>query len=209
MGYGSFTFLDNQAVFDATFGLDPVILCPKLLTKATAVRDQIDEFTDACKMDVFMASCRNYYVGVFSKESDVQATHAACKSIGELRMEYKANGRVFQDNPDVLFGRFMEVTTLLPDDASKWSTQLCSSYFNDLTDELKARTENDNFVMLPALNNFNNKKAQIDALQIVREKSSAAFKKLKDETNLMKQILSTSGGENRFYQHLEENQDVE
>ena len=87
----------------------------------------------------------------------------------------------------------MEVTPLLPDDASQWSTQLCSSYFNSLTDELKARMENDNCVM-PALNNLNNKKVQIDALQIVREKSSAAFKKLNDETKLIKQIMLTSGG---------------
>jgi hypothetical protein len=30
-----------------------------------------------------MASCRNYYVGVGNKESDVQATNTACKTIGE------------------------------------------------------------------------------------------------------------------------------
>jgi len=42
------------------------------------------------------------------------------------------------------------------------------SYFNALTDELKVKMENDNFVV-PVLNNLNNKKEQIDALQIVRE----------------------------------------
>jgi len=44
------------------------------------------------------------------------------------------------------------------------------------------------------LNKLKNEKDQIDTLQIVWEKSSAAFKKLKDETNLIKHILVTSGG---------------
>jgi len=41
--------------------------------------------------------------------------------------------------------------------------------------------ENNNFIM-PSLNTLNNKKEQIDALQIVREKSSTTFKRLNDET---------------------------
>jgi hypothetical protein len=69
----------------------------------------VDKFSDSCKLDVFMASCRNYYVGVGSKESDVQATNTACKTIGELRMEYKVNGRTVQDNPDVLFGKWNRI----------------------------------------------------------------------------------------------------
>jgi len=190
--YGPFTFLDNQKVFDDTFGVDPMLLASKPLLKAEALREQVEEFIDSCKLDVFMASCRNYYVGVGNKESEVQAMNAACKTIGELRMEYKVNNRIVQDNPDVLFGKFMEVTPLLPDDASKWSTQLCSAYFNALTEDLKAKMENDDFRM-PALNNLNNKKEQIDALQIVREKSSTAYKKLNDETKLIKQIMQSSG----------------
>ena len=91
------------------FGVDPILLSPKPLVKAEALRDQVDEFIDSCKLDVFMASCRNYYVGIGSKESDVQATNAACKTIGELRMEYKVNGRTVQDNPDVLFGKWNRI----------------------------------------------------------------------------------------------------
>jgi hypothetical protein len=69
--YGPFTFLDNQRGFDDTFGIDPVILASKPLVKAEAVREQVEEFNDSCKLDVFMASCRNYYVGVGNKESEV------------------------------------------------------------------------------------------------------------------------------------------
>lgn len=145
--YGPFTFLDNQGVFDEVFGREPVILSSFPLQKSTIVKEQIEEFVDACKFDVFISSCRNYYVGMNSKESDTQATHAACKTINGLRMEYRANGRMMTDNPDVLFGKFMDVTPLLPDDASKWSTQLCTAYFNGLTEELRARMENDSFIM--------------------------------------------------------------
>jgi len=196
--YGPFTFLDNQAAFDEVFGMDPVICSTFLLQKSATLREQIDEFVNACKFDVFISLCRNYYVGVGSNESDTQATHEACKAINLLTMEYKVHRRTIVDNPDVLFRKFMEVTPLLPDDASKWSTQLCSEYFNVLMEDLKARMENNNFIM-PSLNALNKKKDQIDALQIVREESSIAFKKLNDETALITNIIARNGngGANR------------
>jgi len=137
-----------------------------------------------------MASCRSYYVGVGNKESDIQAMHAACKTICGLRMEEKINGRTVVINP---VGKFMKIAPLLPDDASNWSTQLCFSYFNALPPELRVRMENDDFVM-PALNQLNSKKDQIDALQIVRDKTSTALKKMKDETDLISLIIARSNG---------------
>ena len=189
--FGPFTFLDNQVAFDDVFGAAPTILGPLPLKDASVLKEDIDDFVDHCKFDIFMASCRSYYVGVENSESDIQATHAACKSICELRMEEKVNGRIIVLNPDVLFSKFMEITPLLPDNASKWSTQLCSAYFNALTPELRARMENDSFIM-PALNQLNTKKDQIDALQIVRDKTSTAFKNLKDQTDLITSIIARS-----------------
>lgn len=177
--------------FDNVFGAAPNILCSLPLKDASVLRDDIADFVDNCKFDISMASCRSYYVGVMNTESDIQATHAACKSICELRMEERVNGRIVVLNPDALFSKFMEITPQLPDDASKWSTQLCSAYFNALTPELRVRMENDSFVM-PALNQLNTKKDQIDALQIVRDKTSTAFKKLKDETDLISSIIARS-----------------
>jgi len=195
--YGPFTFLDNQASFDAVFGKDPSILPFAPLQKngegsGIPIKEKIDTFVDSCKFDVFLDACRNYYVGLGSDESDIQATHAACKAINKLQQEYKVAGRYMKDNPDVLFGKFMDVVPMLPDDSSKWSTQLCTAYFNALTPELKSRMENDGFIM-PALNQLNSKKDQIDALQKVREKATSAFKKLKDETDLIRQIMSATG----------------
>ena len=195
--FGPCTFLDNQTAFDAVFGVAPNILSAQPLKNAVTVRDEVEEFVEHCKFDIFMASCRNYYVGVGSNESDTQATHAACKSICGLRMEEKVNGRTVIYNPDVLFGKFMELTPLLPDDASKWSTQLCTSFFNALTPELRVKMENDTFEM-PALNQLNSKRDQIDALQTVRDMSAMAFKKLKEETDLIASIIARqSGGQSR------------
>jgi len=188
--FGPFTFLDNQVAFDNVFRAAPRILCSVLLRESSVLKEDIDGFFDNCKFDIFVTSCRSY-VGVLSRESDIQAMHAACKSICGLRMKEKVNGRIVVLNPDVLFSKFMEITPLLPDDASKWSTQLCSAYFNELTPELRVRMENDNFVM-PALNQLNSRKDQIDALQIVRDKSSTTFKKLKDETDLIPSIITRS-----------------
>ena len=40
--------------------------------------------------------------GLGSNESDIQATHAACMAINKLQQEYKINGRIVKENPDVL-----------------------------------------------------------------------------------------------------------
>lgn len=158
---------------------------------ASVLKEDTKDFISNCKFDIFVALHRSYYVGVGNKESDIQATHAACKTICGLRMEKMFNGRTLVINLDVLFGKFMEITPLLPDDASKWSTQLCSSYFNALTPELRVRMQSDDFVF-PALNQLNSKKDQMDALQIVKDKTSTAFKKLKDETDLKSSIIARS-----------------
>lgn len=92
--FGPCIFLDNQRAFDAVFGKAPTILSAQPLKNAATVRDEIEDFIEHCKFDIFMASCRNYYVGVGTKESDTQATHAACKSICGLRMEEKFNVRM-------------------------------------------------------------------------------------------------------------------
>jgi len=52
--------------------------------------------------------------------------------------------------------------------------------------------ENDGFIM-PTLNQLNSKNNQIDA-QKVRKKATSAFKKLKDETDLIRQIMAAIGG---------------
>lgn len=50
-------------------------------------------------------------MGVGSKECETQATVQACKEISALRMDDKVNGKLVTDNPDVLFGKFMERTS--------------------------------------------------------------------------------------------------
>lgn len=150
--YGPFTFLDDQASFDRVFGKDPTMFPLSPLAK-TLSRDDIDKFIDKCKFDVFIEACRGYFVGMQSKESSAQATHEACKQISALKQTYKdgPSGKTITDNPDMLFGKFMSLVPTLPDDATKWSIQLCYSYYNALTLELRTRMESDDFVM-PKLN---------------------------------------------------------
>jgi len=72
---GPFTCLDNQAAFDDNFGKETIILSISPLQKSMLLRDQVDEFVDACKLYVFMAACRNYYVGVVAKRSPTSKHH--------------------------------------------------------------------------------------------------------------------------------------
>jgi len=69
--FGPFTFFDNQVAFDTVFGAAPNILCSLLLKDASVLKEDIDDFVDNCKFDIFMASCRSYYVGVGNRESDI------------------------------------------------------------------------------------------------------------------------------------------
>ena len=191
--YGPFTFLDDQASFDKVFGKDPTMFPLLPLTK-TFSRDDIDKFIDKCKFDVFIEACRGYFVGMQSKESSAQATHEACKQISALKQAYKdgPSGKMITDNPDMLFGKFMSLVPTLPDDATKWSIQLCYSYYNALTLELRTRMESDDFVM-PKLNLLLTKRTQIDAVQEVREQANTAYKHLQEQSNLIRKLMGQQG----------------
>ena len=41
------------------------------------------------------------------------------------------------DTPDVLFGKFVNIASSLPNDASLWSITLCSQFVNSLAVDLR------------------------------------------------------------------------
>ena len=57
--FGPFTFLDNQVTFDTVFRSAPNILCSLPLKDASVLKEDIDDFIENCKFDIFMASCRS------------------------------------------------------------------------------------------------------------------------------------------------------
>ena len=62
--YGSLKFLDNQNEFDATFGKNPILL-PSNPTSSdiTTTENLLLDFSDQCRLDVYMYACWKFYVG--------------------------------------------------------------------------------------------------------------------------------------------------
>ena len=84
----------------------------------------------------------------------------------------------------------------LSDDASKWTTtQLCTAYYNGLSQELRDKMDSKDFDM-PNLSQLTTKQAQHDALRLVRASTSASFKVLHEEEQMMKRLLQRPNGSN-------------
>ena len=92
------------------------------------------------------------------------------------------------DSLDVLFGKFVGLASGLPNDATLWSITLCSQFLNSLAVDLREEMEQQQFKM-PLLTNLGTKKAQLEALQIVRDGAVSAFKSLLEHMTLMKRTI--------------------
>ena len=128
--YGPCNFLDSQLTFHLAFRVMPAILsensnnsnnpsCVKILR----------EYGDTCKLDIFLYLCQLNYVGN-DKVDTTMNTQEVCSSIGELRQSYSVQGQSESDTLEVLFNKFTSLTVNLPDNATTWLIQLCSTYFS-------------------------------------------------------------------------------
>ena len=99
-----------------------------------------------------------------------------CKKLSSLKQEWVlGDGKPSVDTPDELFNRTLQLATWLPDDATTWPLQLCSTYFSVLTSNLSHQmTEEDKFVM-PVLHLLTTKASQLNALRSVRTSAATSF----------------------------------
>ena len=196
--YGQFLFLNSQYEFHKTFGNKPVILPSNpMQANNTGVKDKLREYSDKCKLDIYLNLCEQDYVGDDFVDNALNSQEI-CRAIGELRQEWKsAGGRTQMDTPDEIFNKYLQLATSLPSDALSWPIQLCSSYFAALTPELAERMTTDSFRM-PSLVMLNTKAKQLEALRLVRKQAASSYKSLEEErsrmTKLMKQMSPHRGG---------------
>ena len=141
--------------------------------------------------DTFLNQCRLDYVGAASSPGDrAIALQEICLKIGEIKQSYVGKGgRKYSNNPDEYYNRYLLFIPMLPDDATLWTTPLCSTYFTGLDQRLRDRMLLDQFVM-PRIDLLTTKSSQLAALRAVRSRAAVSYKILQDEQERMKALLS-------------------
>ena len=164
------------------FGTNLIILGPNPLTGISS--DYLKKarlYADKYMLDVFLHICKDDYVQRDDTVSRGKLVHEICKSITKLREEYNERGSGHKtDTPDELYAKYISIISGLPDDASVWSINLCSTYFSALTTNLKEKMEEFSFC-IPPLNNMGTKALQIEELRTVRTSAVTSFRALDEE----------------------------
>ena len=100
--YGGFDFLDKQKKFDNTFGTDPPIINDAPVGKFNennTTAKQLLEFSDQCRLDVYLHACREFYVGKAKVDKNA-SMREVCREISLLRQDWRdSHGRLIRDTP--------------------------------------------------------------------------------------------------------------
>ena len=163
--FGPMTVLDDQSSFESSFGRNPELFSSNLSLKDNDTRKKLYSYAENCMFDVFLAIVRHDYVGTLDVVSETKMIHDTCKKLSALRMAYKLpnSNRMHLDTPDDLFSKFLGTVAGLPDDASKWSLPLFTTYFSALVVLLQDKMEEDKFEM-PLHSGLITKKLQVVSL---------------------------------------------
>ena len=104
-----------------------------------------------------------------------------CRQINGLKQVQCFNGRLHKNTPDKLFDQFNEISVILPDNASTWTLQLCSSYLSVLTSDLSEAVTSEKTFIMPDLSTLTTKASQLEALQKIRTQASTTYKEQQKE----------------------------
>ena len=88
------------------------------------------------------------YGGTEDNISESKIIHEICKTSSKVQMEHNSNqNRWINDTPDDLYSKFIGIVAGLPDDATKWSLPLCTTYFSAPVVNLQDKMEEYKFNM--------------------------------------------------------------
>ena len=187
--YGPFTFLDTQSDFDATFGKNPRVL-PMIPTGSDIhdIQNLLREFSDKCRLDIFMHQCMIDYVGN-DKVDPTLHVQDVCKQLSLTKQIYTCRGKNIELTPDEMFDRFCALSVSLPENARIWPIQLCSLFLGALGTELADHVTTDDDFSMPDLSTLTTKETQLDALRYVRVRASKSYDYLKKQKDKMSKMM--------------------
>ena len=119
-----------------------------------------------------MHLCMLDYVGNDKIDPSLNVVEV-CRQISGLKQVRMVDGRLLTDTPDELFDKFNEISVSLPDNASTWTLQLCSSYLSALSSDLSEEVTSDKSFVMPDSSKLETKSQQLVALRQVRTQASA------------------------------------
>jgi predicted amino acid-binding ACT domain protein len=202
--FGPLDFFDNPLTFRQVFGDKPTLLQVSSRSSKTSstlsiedsstVAQNLQNYFQKCKLDVFIALCRSNYVGSQFNSDDTKAIQEITRKLQSFKMRYQKDRVWHTEHPNDLFSKYLQYVPSLPPEPARWNLILCMTYFNALTDDLQQRMTTDGFTM-PTLINLLTKESHIQALQSVAEAASASYTNLTNEENRMKKLYQSLGGQ--------------
>jgi len=114
--FGGLECIDKQSEFNNTFGSDPVTppTNPAISDK-TATTNLFLNFSDQCRLDVYLHTCHKFYVGNTSVDTSTSMMEV-CRKISNLRLErMDKNGRQVVDTMEELFTNLLALAGSFPD----------------------------------------------------------------------------------------------
>lgn len=111
----------------------------------------IRDYSKRCKLDVFIQICMLDYVG-YNKVDTSLNVHDVCCQILTVKERYIiSQGNIVTDTPDEIIDKSSALSDSLPDGATTWSIQLCSSFLSAITENLADYATTESGFLMPYL----------------------------------------------------------
>jgi hypothetical protein len=190
--FGELTFLDDQQVFQDTFGVQPLILPFWPNDPAEHPKEALVALSDKCYLRCFLDQCQLDYVGEESDLDNAKALQEITSAIHRLQQITTApSGQRVSLSPDDLYLQYMALLPSLPEDCSTWSLVPSHAFFHALSPMLQETIEDTDYV-LPATNALSSRSAHLAALRELRSVAASSYKSLKKQQTMMKSLFGAS-----------------
>ena len=102
---------------------------------------------------------------------------------------YLKSNRQHTNIPKELFDKFVQLSVSLPDDATTWSIQLCSTHLLALSNELVEDMTMNSTFSIPDLTTLRTKSFQLYALCTIRGHATKSYKIIVKQKDLISKLL--------------------
>ena len=150
---GPLDFLDNQRSFDYVFGTTPVILRVYKWAAGTCaienteyLASEMTNYCDLCQLHLFCDIVKLQYIGTETYDTH-RMLHDIYLALSDLKLGSKVNGKTISLTPDTLYQCFIELSPLLLPNATSWSFNIVTLFYNALTVELQETIRLDGYIL--------------------------------------------------------------
>jgi hypothetical protein len=181
--HGRLDFLDLQANFDEVYP-NPVQIDP-YAPDAPSVLVNMKAFASQCGLYAFLRTLREYYVGTVDNLS-FEAICGIGETLRAYSMEYTVYRKMYTATPDTLYGKYLSLTYLLPDDPRQWGFTLYDIFVNALTEKIWKGVNKSKTYIRPDFTRIITRSQQYDALVLLKNESHRVNEALKEQEEMFK-----------------------